>query len=58
MRRARRSAGAARWWREKGAPELLSEPWTFVVDKDGIVRGSYEAIVGTNELEEAIDAVK
>jgi hypothetical protein len=30
---------------------LLSEPWIFVVDGNGIVRGSFEAVVGEEELE-------
>ncbi len=37
---------------------LQAEPWIFVVDKNGIVRGSYEAVVGQDELKAAIDAVK
>jgi hypothetical protein len=36
---------------------LPSEPWVFVVDKDGIVRGSFMLIVSDEELEAAIDAV-
>ncbi|HEX9043940.1 MAG TPA: hypothetical protein VF802_02845 [Candidatus Limnocylindrales bacterium] len=37
---------------------LLSEPWIFVVDRNGIVTASYEAIVGADELKAAVDAVK
>ncbi|HTC86326.1 MAG TPA: hypothetical protein VK656_06455 [Candidatus Acidoferrum sp.] len=37
---------------------LLTEPWIFVVDKAGIVRGSYSLIVSADELKAAIDAVK
>jgi hypothetical protein len=37
---------------------LLSEPWLFVVDRDGIVRGSFGLIFGEAELAAAIDAVK
>lgn len=37
---------------------LLSEPWIFVVDRNGTVTASYEAIVGADELKAAIDAVK
>ncbi len=37
---------------------LLVEPWIFVVDRDGIVRGSFEAVVSEKELRDAIDAVK
>lgn len=36
---------------------LPSEPWIFVVDKDGTVQGSFMLIVGDEELEAAIDAV-
>jgi hypothetical protein len=37
---------------------LLSEPWIFVVDRNGIVTASFEAIVGADELKAAVDAVK
>ena len=37
---------------------LLVEPWIFVVDRDGIVRGSFEAVVSEKELRDAIAAVK
>lgn len=37
---------------------LLVEPWIFVVDRDGVVRGSFEAVVSEKELQAAIDAVK
>ncbi|MBI3751104.1 MAG: hypothetical protein HY263_05545 [Chloroflexi bacterium] len=37
---------------------LLSEPWVFVVDKDGIVRASFELIFSDAELTAALDAVK
>ncbi len=43
---------AARAW------GLLSEPWVFVVDRDGIVRGSYEAIVSTSELDAALEGLR
>jgi hypothetical protein len=33
---------------------LLTEPWIFVVDRDGIVRGSYELIATDAELEAVI----
>jgi hypothetical protein len=36
---------------------LPSEPWVFVVDRDGIVQGSFMLIVGDDELETAIEAV-
>ncbi|HYC06490.1 MAG TPA: hypothetical protein VEG29_01070 [Candidatus Binatia bacterium] len=35
---------------------LLSEPWIFVVDKDGIVRGSFSLIFTTDELKAAVTA--
>ena len=34
---------------------LPSEPWTFVVDGDGIVRAKYEGFVTADELGDAID---
>lgn len=37
---------------------LLSEPWIFVVDRDGKVSASFEAIVSAEELTAAVDAVK
>ena len=37
---------------------LVTEPWIFVVDGNGIVRASFEAIVSPAELSAAIDAVK
>ncbi len=37
---------------------LLSEPWVFVVDKQGIVRASFETIVSPDELKAAIAAVR
>jgi hypothetical protein len=37
---------------------LLSEPWVFVVDRDGIVRGSFGLIFGEAELVATIDQVK
>ncbi len=36
---------------------LLTEPWIFVVDRDGIVRGSYAVIASPDELKTAIAAV-
>jgi hypothetical protein len=35
---------------------LLTEPWIFVVDKAGIVRGTFSLIVGADELKTAIAA--
>jgi len=37
---------------------ILSEPWTFVVDRQGIVRASFEAVVSPDELKAAIAAVR
>jgi hypothetical protein len=37
---------------------LLSEPWIFVVDRNGTVRGSFALIFGDAELTAALDAVK
>jgi len=37
---------------------LLVEPWIFVVDREGVVRASFEAVVSQKELRAAIDAVK
>lgn len=37
---------------------LLSEPWIFVVDRSGVVRGSFEGVVGEGELERALEAVE
>lgn len=37
---------------------LLSEPWVFVVDRAGVVRGSFELIFSDAELTAALDAVK
>jgi hypothetical protein len=37
---------------------LLTEPWVFVVDKTGIVRGSFEVIFSDAELTSVLDSVK
>jgi len=37
---------------------LLSEPWIFAVDRDGIVRGSYELTITDAELNEIIPVIK
>jgi hypothetical protein len=37
---------------------LLSEPWVFVVDRTGIVRGSFGLIFSDAELTAALDAVR
>ena len=36
---------------------LLTEPWIFVVDKTGVVRGSYSLIVSADELKALIASV-
>lgn len=36
---------------------LMSEPWIFTVDSTGIVRGSFEGVVGEDELKAAIAAI-
>jgi hypothetical protein len=36
---------------------LLTEPWIFVVDREGIVRGSFAVIASPEELKAAIAAV-
>lgn len=37
---------------------LVAEPWVFVVDREGVVRGSFSLIFSDAELAAAIDAVK
>ena len=37
---------------------IRSEPWIYVVDRDGIVRGSFELIFGDEELRGALDQVR
>lgn len=37
---------------------ILSEPWVFVVDRNGIVTGSFEGVVGAAELKAAISAAR
>ncbi len=37
---------------------ILSEPWIFVVDRTGRVTGSFEGVVGTDELAAAIKAIE
>jgi hypothetical protein len=37
---------------------LLTEPWVFVVDRDGVVRNSFELIFSDAELTAALNAVK
>jgi hypothetical protein len=45
-------AGSTDEWR------LLSEPWVFVVDRDGIVTGSYMLIFSDEELDAAVAALE
>ena len=33
---------------------LVSEPWTFIVDGEGIIRGKFEGLVTVRELEQAL----
>ena len=35
---------------------LPTEPWTFVIDADGIVRAKYEGFVSSEELEKAVSS--
>ena len=37
---------------------LLSEPWVFIVDRDGVVTASFEGIVSSAEITAAASAVK
>jgi len=37
---------------------LLVEPWIFVIDRNGVVRASFEAVVSESELKAAIDAAR
>ena len=37
--------------------KILSEPWIFTVDRQGIVRGSFEGVVGEQELSDAVKAI-
>ena len=36
---------------------LPSEPWTFVVDGDGVIRAKFEAFTTRDELEAALQDV-
>ncbi len=36
---------------------ILSEPWVFAVDRNGIVRGSFEGVVGEAELQAVIKEI-
>jgi hypothetical protein len=37
---------------------ILSEPWVFVVDRDGIVTESFEGVIADSELSASIEAVR
>jgi hypothetical protein len=37
---------------------ILSEPWLYVVDRGGVVRGSFEGVFSETELRAALDKVK
>ena len=37
---------------------IYSEPWIYVVDRTGTITGSFEGVVGTDELRAAVAAVK
>lgn len=36
---------------------ILTEPWIYIVDGEGVVRGSFEGIVGEEELRAVLDAI-
>jgi hypothetical protein len=37
---------------------ILSEPWLYVVDRKGVVQGSFEGVFAESELRSALDKVK
>ena len=37
---------------------ILSEPWLYVVDREGVARGSFEGVFSETELRAALDKVK
>jgi hypothetical protein len=41
-----------------GAYRLASEPWTFVIDRKGIVRARFEGAFSAAELSAAVDEVR
>lgn len=43
---------------QMAAFRLASEPWTFVIDRKGIVRARFEGAMSAGELERAVAAVK
>ena len=50
LSRARTVPAAAEW-------NLPSEPWTFVVDADGLVAAKFEGFATREELEDALAKV-
>ncbi len=44
--------------RQLAAWHLASEPWTFVIDRKGIVRSRFEGALSATELERAVAAVR
>jgi peroxiredoxin len=36
---------------------LPSEPWTFVIDRDGIIRARFEGALSVAEMEQAVAKV-
>ncbi len=36
---------------------LVTEPWVFVIDADGVVAATFEGIIGQAEIEAAIDGL-
>ena len=44
--------GLNRWMRQWKLP---TEPWTFLVGRDGRIKAKFEAAVGARELERAVD---
>ena len=37
--------------------QILSEPWIFTVDRQGVVQGSFEGVVSEQELRDAVKAI-
>ncbi len=38
--------------------QLVTEPWVFVIDDEGVVSASFEGTVGAEELQAAVDGVR
>ena len=47
------SRGYNRWMREWG---LQSEPWVFLVGRDGRIKAKFEGSVSANELRSAVES--